>query len=190
MKIKYESRFAVSPNEVKTMNTEQLRKNFLIENIFQEDTVHLVQTFFDRFIAGGIMPVNEAISLPNIPELKAAYFLERREMGIINVGGKGKIVAGEKTFSLNYKDALYLAQGTKNISFVSEDKNAPALFYINSAPAHHTFDSKFIAKQNAVVVTLGLQETANSRTINKFIITNVLSVCQLQMGLTELHSGN
>jgi 4-deoxy-L-threo-5-hexosulose-uronate ketol-isomerase len=190
MKIKYESRFAVSPNEVKTMNTEQLRKNFLIENIFQEDTVHLVQTFFDRFIAGGIMPVNEAISLPNIPELKAAYFLERREMGIINVGGKGKIIADEKTFSLNYKDALYLAQGTENISFVSEDKNAPALFYINSAPAHHAFDSKLITKQDAVVVTLGSQETANNRTINKFIITNVLSVCQLQMGLTELHTGN
>lgn len=190
MKVKFESRFAVGPNEVKAMSTEQLRKNFLIENIFQEDTVNLVQTFYDRFIAGGIMPVNETIQLPDIPELKAAYFLERRELGIINVGGKGKIVADKKTFSLNYKDALYLGQGTQNISFISEDKNAPALFYINSAPAHHSFDSKLVTKQDAAIVTLGSQETANSRTINKFIVANVLSICQLQMGLTELHSGS
>lgn len=190
MKLVFESRYALSPDEVKKMDTEQLRKNFLIEKIFEEDTFRFTLTHYDRFLAGGAMPMKEVLTLPNPDALKADYFLQRREMGIINVGGKGVVKADSVTYELDYKEALYLGQGTRDVQFSSMDSREPAKFYINSAPAHHSFPSRKIEKGNAAIVETGSVATANHRTINKLIVASVLPICQLQMGMTELKTGS
>lgn len=184
------NRLAISPTEAKQMDTATLRKTFLIEKIFAADEILLTLSHFDRYIAGGAMPVAKKISLPNPDKLKANFFLERREMGIINVGGKGSVTADGQTFDLDFKEGLYIAKGTKEVSFSSADKNAPAKFYINSAPAHHIYPTKKISRAMAEVVELGSPATANHRIINKMIVASVLEVCQLQMGFTELKSGS
>ena len=190
MNTNFESRFAVSPKEAKQMNTEELRTNFLIDNIFSADEVKLVLSHFDRFITAGAMPVSQKIALPNPENLKAAYFLERREIGIINVGEKGVVTADGVTFELDYKEALYIGKGTKEVFFESLDANKPAKFYLNSAPAHHTFPTKKVTKSDAEIVVLGSLETANHRTINKMLVNSVVETCQVQMGMTELKTGS
>lgn len=190
MKDQLESRYAVSPDEVKHMDTEGLRKNFLIEKVFESDKLQLTMSHFDRFIAGGAMPVSKTIELSNPDNLKAKYFLERREMGIINVGGKGKIKAGNETFELDFKEALYIGKGTEKVSFSSLDPSKPAKFYINSAPAHHQYPTKKVTKAESEIVTLGSLENSNHRTINKLLVASVIETCQLQMGMTELKSGS
>ncbi|MGQ7944329.1 5-dehydro-4-deoxy-D-glucuronate isomerase [Flavobacterium sp. WC2509] len=190
MNSNFESRFAVSPNEAKQMNTEALRENFLIESLFSSDEVKLVLSHYDRFITGGAMPINQTLAMPNPDNLKAEYFLERREIGIINVGGKGVITADGEQFEIDYKEALYLGKGTKEVFFESKDSSNPAKFYLNSAPAHHTYPSKKITEAEAEVVELGSLETANHRTIKKLIVNSVLQTCQVQMGMTELKSGS
>lgn len=190
MKTYFDSRFALSPNEGKQLDTQGLRDNFLMEKLFEADAIHLTLSHFDRYIAGGIMPVKGTVLLSNPENLKAKYFLERRELGIINVGGKGTVVADGTTYELEYKEALYLGKGTQEVSFSSADANAPAKFYINSAPAHHTYPSRKVSKAEAEVVELGSTATANHRVINKLIVNSVLPTCQLQMGMTELKSGS
>jgi len=185
-----ETRHAQSPAETARMDTEQLRKNFLIENVFEEDVIHLTLSFYDRYISGGAMPANKAIELPNPGNLKAQYFLERREMGIINVGGKGTVEADDEKYELDFKEALYISKETKKVIFYSADKSKPAKFYINSAPAHHKFATKKITKKEAEIVTLGSLENSNHRTINKLIVNSVVQTCQLQMGMTELKTGS
>ncbi|MEO9005299.1 MAG: 5-dehydro-4-deoxy-D-glucuronate isomerase [Ginsengibacter sp.] len=190
MKEQLEGRYAVSPEEVKHMDTQDLRKNFLIEKVFEQDKIHLTLSHFDRFIAGGAMPVSETLQLSNPDNLKANYFLERREMGIINVGGKGIIQADGETFELDFKDALYLGKGTEQVNFSSSDPANPAKFYINSAPAHHRYPSKKVTKAESEIVTLGSLENSNHRTINKLLVASVIETCQLQMGMTELKTGS
>jgi 4-deoxy-L-threo-5-hexosulose-uronate ketol-isomerase len=190
MSDKIETRNACSPKEAATMNTSQLRENFLIEKVFEEDAIHFILSFYDRYIAGGAMPVNKVIELPNPENLKANYFLERREMGIINVGGKGIIEADGEQFELDFKEALYIGKQTKNVSFSSSDQSNPAKFYINSAPAHHKYPTKKVAKNEAEVVTIGTLENSNHRTINKLLVASVIETCQLQMGMTELKAGS
>jgi 4-deoxy-L-threo-5-hexosulose-uronate ketol-isomerase len=184
------SKHAFSPGEVAGMKTSQLRENFLIENIFEEDIIHLTLTFYDRFIAGGAMPVNKTIELQNPENLKAAYFLERRELGIINVGGKGIVEADGEKYELDFKDALYIGKQTKKVTFSSSDKNNPSKFYINSAPAHQKFSTKKVSRSEAETVTLGTLENSNHRTINKLLVASVVETCQLQMGMTELKPGS
>jgi 4-deoxy-L-threo-5-hexosulose-uronate ketol-isomerase len=184
------TRNANSPSEVERMNTSELRKNFLIEKVFEQDAINFTLSFFDRYIAGGAMPVNASIALPNPDNLKAKYFLERRELGIINVGGKGVVEADGEKYELDFKEALYIGKETQNVSFTSLDKANPAKFYINSAPAHHKFPSKKITKNEAEIVTLGSLENSNHRTINKLIVNSVVQTCQLQMGMTELKTGS
>lgn len=186
----FKIRYAISPNEAKEMDTTELRQNFLIEKIFETDIVKLTLSHYDRFIAGGVMPVNNVMMMPNPENLKAGYFLERRELGIINVGGKGRVMADGLTYELDFKEALYIGKGTKEISFASDDKDHPAKFYLNSAPAHHTYPTKKVSKNEAEIVELGALETANHRVINKLIVKSVLPVCQLQMGMTELKKGS
>jgi 4-deoxy-L-threo-5-hexosulose-uronate ketol-isomerase len=190
MKSNFETRYAVSPQETKRMTTDELRKNFLIEKIFEADKVNLCLSHYDRYIAGGAMPVLEKIELPNPDNLKAQYFLERREMGVINVGGKGTIEADEEIYELDFKEALYISKETKKVIFSSVDKNNPAKFYINSAPAHHKFPIKKVTKQEAEIVTIGSLENSNHRTINKLLVASVIQTCQLQMGMTELKPGS
>jgi 4-deoxy-L-threo-5-hexosulose-uronate ketol-isomerase len=186
----FESRYAVSPAETKQMDTAQLRSSFLIERLFERDQVNLTLTHFDRYIAGGAMPVNQVLNMPNPAGLKADYFLERRELGIINIGGNGKVVADGQSYDLNFKEALYIGKGTRDVTFSSEDPQRPAKFYINSAPAHHTYESKKVSKAEAEIVELGSAETANHRVINKLLVNSVVKTCQLQMGMTELKSGS
>jgi len=185
-----ETRNASSPTEAATMNTSQLRDSFLVEKIFEEDKVLLTLSFYDRYIAGGAMPVNKVIELPNPENLKANYFLERREIGIINVGGKGKIEADNETFELDFKEAIYFGKETQNVVFSSFDKSNPAKFYINSAPAHHKYPTKKITKQEAEIITLGSLENSNHRILNKLLVASVIETCQLQMGMTELKPGS
>jgi len=187
---KFESRYAQSPKEVKEMDTAALRENFLIEGIFEANQVNLTLSHFDRYIVGGAMPVNQKLDLPNPDDLKASYFLERRELGMINVGGKAIITADGEQYELDYKEALYIGKGTKEVSFASADANEPAKLYINSAPAHHTYPTKKVSKAEAEIVELGTPETANHRIINKLLVNSVLPTCQLQMGMTELKSGS
>lgn len=190
MKSNFESRYAVSPQETKRMTTDELRQNFLIEKVFEADKVNLCLSHYDRYIAGGAMPVSENIELPNPDNLKAGYFLERREMGIINVGGKGTIEADEEIYELDFKEALYISKETKKVIFSSADKNDPAKFYINSAPAHHKYPTKKVTKKEAEIVTVGSLENSNHRTINKLLVASVIHTCQLQMGMTELKPGS
>lgn len=184
------NRYASSPNEVKNMDTASLREHFLIENLFEDNQVNFTLSHFDRYIVGGVKPVGQKVALPNPENLKAAYFLERREIGIINVGGKGIITADGVSFELDYKEALYLGKGTSDVLFESSDKNNPAKFYLNSAPAHHAYPSKKITRAQAEIVELGSMETANHRIINKLIVNSVVETCQVQMGMTELKTGS
>lgn len=187
---KFESRYAQSPKEVKQMDTASLRENFLIENVFEANQVNLTLSHFDRYIVGGAMPVNGKLALPNPDDLKANYFLERRELGMINVGGKAIVTADGETFELEYKEALYIGKETKEVTFESADAAQPAKLYLNSAPAHHKYPTKKVSKADAEIVELGTPETANHRVINKLLVNSVLPTCQLQMGMTELKSGS
>lgn len=184
------TRNTCSPAEVSRMNTSELRENFLIQKLFKEDTVQLTLSFYDRFIAGGVMPVNEVVELTNPGNLKAEYFLERRELGIINVGGKGTVEADGETYPLDIKEALYIGKETRKVTFSSSDKSNPAKFYINSAPAHQKYPTKKVTKKEAETVTLGSLENSNHRTINKLLVASVMGTCQLQMGMTELKTGS
>lgn len=185
-----ESRFAVSPNEVKQMDTSSLRRNFLINNLFESEKINLTLSHYDRYIAGGVMPVKDIVRLTNPDYLKANYFLERREMGIINVGGEGAVIVDGLSIDLAFKEALYLGKENKEVFFSSTDSANPAKFYINSAPAHHAYPTKKVTRNDAEVVVLGTFETANHRIINKLLVNSVIQTCQLQMGMTELKTGS
>ncbi|WP_461131224.1 5-dehydro-4-deoxy-D-glucuronate isomerase [Spirosoma aerophilum] len=186
----FESRYASSPGEVKGMDTTQLRQNFLIDPLFVPNQFQWVLSFFDRYLTGGIMPVDGPVTLDTPDQLKAKYFLERRELGIINVGGAGQVIADGTSYDLDYKEALYIGQGTQEIQFISTDANAPAKFYLNSTPAHKNYPTRKVSRTDAEVVTLGSMETANHRVINKLLVNSVLPTCQLQMGMTELKAGS
>jgi len=183
-------RFAISPNEAKQFNTDQLRENFLVSSLMQDDKVQLVYTHYDRVIIGGAKPVNKSLSLPNHPELKADYFLERREMGIINVGGAGTVTADGETFELNKQDCVYIGKGIKEVSFASLQPGEPAVYYLLSAPAHKEYPNAKYTKEQAAPVELGTAETSNKRTVYKYIHLDGIRSCQLVMGLTVLDVGS
>jgi 4-deoxy-L-threo-5-hexosulose-uronate ketol-isomerase len=188
--MKTEIRYAGHPLDVKNYDTEKIRKEFLIENIFVKDEICLVYSLYDRYIVGGAYPVTKALTLDTFSELKADSFLNRREMGIINVGGTAEISTNENSYTLGFKEALYLGKETKDIVFRSADSKNPAKLYINSAPAHHKFPSRKVTLSDAEVVVLGSLETSNHRTINKLLVNSVIETCQLQMGMTELKTGS
>lgn len=190
MAVNYEIRYSNHPADAKNYDTERIRKEYLVSNIMQEDEINLVYSFNDRLIVGGTVPVKTEVELETIDPLKSGNFLDRREMGIINVGGKGTVLTDENEYVLNYKDALYLGAGTKNVKFKSEDPKNPARYYINSAPAHKSFPSKLVTLDDAEVVELGALESSNARKINKLIVNSVVETCQLQMGMTELQTGS
>ena len=188
--MKVDLRYAVHPEDFKRYDTLKLRKEFLIENIFIPDEISLVYSMYDRYMVGGAMPAGKALKLESADDLKAGYFLERREMGIINVGGEAVIEADGTTWTIGFKEALYLGKETMDVIFKSTDASSPAKLYINSAPAHHKYPSRKVTVREAVVSTLGSPEESNHRTINKLLINNVLPTCQLQMGMTELRTGS
>jgi len=186
---KSEIRYAHHPSDVKNYTTEALRAYFLIPTLFEYDTINLVYTMYDRLIVGGVLPVSKSLNLETIDELKAANFLDRRELGIINVGGAGTVSVDGTVYELAKKEALYVGRGAKEVVFERSGEEQP-YFYINSAPAHHAYPTKKIGKADAEVIQLGDQQYANRRTLNKLIVNSIVETCQLQMGLTELHPGN
>jgi 4-deoxy-L-threo-5-hexosulose-uronate ketol-isomerase len=188
--MKIELRYAAHPQDVKNYDTDKLRKEFLIESVFIPDEISLVYSMYDRLIVGGAMPVKRPLKLETVDELKSEQFLDRREMGIINVGGEAVIEAGGNVFNIGFKEALYLGKGTRNVVLKSADPKNPAKLYINSAPAHHAFPSKKVSLKDAEVVVLGSLETSNLRTLNKLLVNSVVETCQLQMGMTELKPGS
>ena len=190
MKTNYEVRYAASPQDVKSYDTTRLRDEFLIDNLMAPDVVNLVYSHYDRFISGSAVPVKEELKLETIDPLKAEYFLERRELGIINIGGAGTVTVDGQVFHINHREALYVGKGNKDVVFASKSASEPALFYLNSTPAHKEFPIKKIGIEDVEVVQLGAPETANARTLRKYIVNSVVDVCQLQMGMTELKTGS
>lgn len=183
------SRYAIHPSQYRTFTTSQLRENFLIETIFVKDEISLVYTHYDRLIVGGANPVSKPVTLETIDSLKAEFFLQRREIGIINVGGKGTITVDGTSYTLENKEALYIGRGVKNVVFNADQATKP-LYYFNSAPAHTTYPTRKVSLDQAETVEIGSLETSNQRTIRKLLVNSVLETCQVQMGLTELKTGS
>ncbi|PDP71170.1 5-dehydro-4-deoxy-D-glucuronate isomerase [Tannerella forsythia] len=190
MKTNYELRYAAHPDDAKAYDAQRLRKDFLIEKIFVPNEVNMVYSMYDRMVVGGAMPTGETLRLEAIDPLKQPVFLMRRELGIYNVGGKGSVKVGDDVFELDYKEALYVGSGDREVYFESLDGNRPAKFYFNSATAHRNYPDKKVTKANAIVMELGSLESSNYRRINKMIVNEVLPTCQLQMGMTELAVGS
>ena len=178
------------PQDITHMSTQEVRDVFLIEKIFVPGQVTGTFTDLDRLVVGGAMPADKPVELPNHKETGRAFFLERRELGAINVGGAGKIIADGKTFALERLDCAYLPMGTKSVTFESADAKAPAKFYFLSCPAHAAFPATMMKSKDASPVALGSQATCNKRTIYKFIHQGGIQSCQLVMGFTALEEGN
>ena len=190
MKTNYELRYAAHPKDAKNYDTARLREDFLIQNLFVDNEVNMVYSMYDRLIVGGAKPVGETLVLEAIDPLKATHFLSRREIGIFNVGGAGRVKVDGKTFDLDFKEALYLGCGDRTVSFESVDAAKPAKFYFNSAPAHRNCPDKKVTKADAIVAEMGSLEGSNHRNINKMLVCQVVETCQLQMGMTELQPGS
>lgn len=189
MSTSYETRYASSPQAVKQYDTTQLRAEFLIDNLMEEGKITLTYSHYDRYIAGSAVPLTP-LTLDSIDPLKSSYFLERREMGIINVGGNGSVIVDGTSHKLEFKDALYIGSGNAEVIFKSDDVKDPAKFYLNSAPAHKNYPTKKVSLAEAKKLELGTMETANHRTVNQMIIGGIVTTCQLQMGMTELKPGS
>ncbi|MBN2617311.1 MAG: 5-dehydro-4-deoxy-D-glucuronate isomerase [Spirochaetales bacterium] len=185
-----EIRYANHPNDTAKYNTEELREHYLIENLFQKDAINMTYSHVDRIIAGGIMPMDQELSLEAGKEMGVSYFLERREMGIINIGGSGIIVLDGVEHTLNSREGAYIGMGVKSVSFKSNDKNTPAKFYINSCPAHKSYPTVLIDLNKAKKVSLGSDENLNKRVIHQFVHPAVCQSCQLVMGMTILEPGS
>lgn len=185
-----EIRFEHSPKEVSKMNTKELREAFLMKKLMKEDEITYIYSHYDRLITGGVKPLTKEVALINHPELRAEYFLERRELGIINVGGEGSVTADGTTFELSKQSCLYLGKGTKSVTFKSKDANNPADFFLLSSPAHMTYENRLMHKEEASPVDLGAMETSNKRTVYKYIHLDGIRSCQLVMGLTVLEKGS
>lgn len=189
---------ACHPDDVKKYDTEQLRSHFLMPEVMEVNKINLTYSLYDRIVYGGVIPVNKTIALEPIEPLKAEYFLERRELGVINIGGRGIVSVDGNEYELDFKDALYVGRGNKNVTFRSKDSSNPAKFYINSTPAHKVYKTQLVTidgrkgsiKANSFAA--GSMEESNDRVINQLIVANVLEEgpCQLQMGLTELKPGS
>ncbi|MGK9182807.1 5-dehydro-4-deoxy-D-glucuronate isomerase [Priestia filamentosa] len=185
-----ETRYAHHPENVKKQTTEELRQNFLVETLFEADHVHLTYTHNDRMIFGGVTPSQEELTIKLDKELGVSYFLERRELGIINIGADGTVILDGVEYEMKGRDGLYVGRGTKDVKFRSKDANNPAKFYINSTPAHHTYPTVKIDIKKIDPLHKGEQGTLNERNIYQYIHPNICESCQLQMGLTMLSPGS
>lgn len=181
---------SVHPDDFRSYQTASIRDRFLIDNLAESDKINCVYTHYDRMIVGAAKPVNKQIELENYPNLRSKYFLERREIGIINVAGDGQVSADGQTQLLNKLDCLYIGKGTQYVSLSSKDPQKPALFYLLSAPAHDSFPVSLMTHAEATKVNAGDALSANRRTINKYIHMDGIKSCQLVMGLTILQEGS
>ena len=189
-----EVRPGANPNDVKNYDTDRLRHDFLIQDVFVPGEIKTIYSQIDRIIVGSATPADKALKLTAGDELRAAYFLERREMGVINIGGKGTMTLDGVKYDFDYKDGIYIGMGTKEVIFESADAENPAKFYFNSAPAHKTYPTVFINPEKDILPEnkkeLGCLESANHRTINKYILPGQVESCQLEMGMTCLEPGS
>ena len=187
-------RYSCNQRDFKRYTTEETRNEFLIENLFVADEVTAVYSHVDRMVTVGIMPVNEIVPLDKGIDIWAnfgtQYFLERRELGMFNVGGEGTVTVDGTVYELGYKDCLYITKGAKEVTFQSKCSCSPAKFYIVSAPAHCSYETRLIKIADAAKKPLGALETSNKRVINQFIHPDVLKTCQLSMGMTVLEPGS
>ena len=196
---------ATHPEDFKTFDTAKIRGRFVMEKVMAADEINLTYTMYDRLVYGGVMPVTKELSLEPFAELRAQHFLDRRELGVINVGGAGVVTVDGEAYALDFKEALYVGRGKKSVTFKSLDATNPAKFYINSAPAHKEYVTQRITSDQACTKTgytignyikAGKMEESNDRVINQLIVAPVLEkvqgggCCQLQMGLTELKPGS
>ncbi len=185
-----EIRYATNPEYVKTLDTAQLRKEFLIEDLFSPDKVKMVYSHIDRIITGSAVPKTQALSLAAGDALRADFFLERRELGIINIGGPGTVQVDGTDYALRHRDALYVGRGSRDIVLKSDDQDHPALYYFNCAPAHKAYPTKLIKPEECEQVELGSLEESNHRVITKYILPGQVESCQLVMGMTSLKPGS
>ncbi|MBR4277497.1 MAG: 5-dehydro-4-deoxy-D-glucuronate isomerase, partial [Lachnospiraceae bacterium] len=196
-----ELRTAASPRDVKYYDTQRLRDEFLVQKVFRPGEIYLVYSHIDRIIFGSATPTSEKLVLTAGDELRAEYFLQRRELGVINIGGNGKITIDGKTFNVAHREGMYIGMGNRDISFESDDASNPAKFYLNSAPAHKTYPTVLIKpngtpEEGVVIVKdenkkeLGSMEEANHRVICKYILPGQVETCQLEMGMTHLEPGS
>ena len=187
-------RYSANPNDVKRYTTQELRKEFLIENLYQPDQVVAVYSHVDRMVTLGCMPVKESVSIDKGIDVWANfgthYFLERREVGMFNIGGAGTVSVDGTVYELGYKDCLYITMGAKEVHFASADSAKPAKFYMVSAPAHCSYETRLLKIADAAKKPCGDSATSNRRVINQFIHPDVLKTCQLSMGMTVLESGS
>src|SRR5512133_3693222 len=190
MKTKIETRYAAHPDDVKQLDTMRIRKEHLLQILFADNAVTMVYSLYDRMVTGGAKPSGESLKLEPVDEIKAEFFLHRRELGIYNVGGPGRIRTGDRKFELDFKESLYLGNGDRDIFFESLDEGKPALFYFCSTPAHRNYPDKQVTTKEGLTVEMGSMEAANHRVINKMLVREVLETCQLQMGMTELRPGS
>ena len=187
-------RYSSNPNDVKRYTTEELRREFLIENLYRPDQVVAVYSHVDRMVTLGCVPVKETVSIDKGIDVWAnfgtRYFLERREAGMFNIGGEGTVTVDGTVYELGYKDCLYITMGAREVLFASKDGNKPAKFYMVSAPAHRAYETKLLKIADAAKKPLGDAATSNKRVINQFIHPDVLKTCQLSMGMTVLEEGS
>ncbi len=187
-------RYSANQRDVKRYTTQELRDEFLIQNLYQPDRVVAVYSHVDRMVTLGCMPVNETVSIDKGIDVwgsfGTSYFLERREIGIFNIGAPGSIQVDGKTYPMGNKDCLYITRGAKEVLFASDSPAAPAKFYMVSAPAHCSYETRLIKLADAAKRPLGAMETSNKRVINQFIHPDVLPTCQLSMGMTVLEPGS
>lgn len=187
-------RYSCGPTEYAHYTAEQLRREFLIENLFVPDIVNAVYSHVDRMVTLGCMPVREEVPIDKGMDVGKSfgteYFLQRRELGLFNVGGPGRVLADDRVYKLGYKDCLYLTRGVRKVSFMSDSADTPARFYMVSAPAHCSYESRLITLSDAAKRPMGSLENSNQRVINQFIHPDVLKTCQLSMGMTALNAGS
>ncbi len=180
----------VNSDYAKGLDTEGLRSNFLIRDLFLPDQITMTYSHVDRMIAGGVTPATKALTLAATKELGTTYFLERREMGVINIGGAGSIVVDGTKYAVGARDGFYISMGSKEVTFASDDPATPAKFYFNSAPAHRACPTRLVTMAQAKHVELGSAAECNKRVINQFIHPAVLESCQLVMGMTVFSEGS
>ncbi len=179
-----------SMEDYKHYDTERLRREYVVEDVFAVDDISLTYSYIDRIIFGGTIPVNKSVVLASAPELRAEHFLDRREMGVINIGGEGSILVDGTEYVLKHWEALYIGRGVKEVIFSSKDKNDPANFYIASCPAHKEYPTTLIPFEKADHRHAGDKAHCNERTLNRYIIPENVETCQLSMGLTHLEEGS
>lgn len=190
METSIEERWGTHPDDVKKYDTTQLRKEFLVEKLFDADSVLMTYTHNDRLIIGGALPVKEALKLETVDLIRSEYFCERRELGIICIEGEGSVTVDGTEYQLGFKDAVYVGRGSKEVIFKSKDGNKPAKFYFASSPAHKAYPTTAITSEMRRTRDLGAPATSNERLLNQIILSEIVPCCQLQMGMTELKEGS